>query len=257
MALCLLGRKERGSDPSIPHLSAVLAGQQLSPPPASQDWTRGMPADLGKMLNDQLNDCSCAAFYHAMQVWSFNTSTLQTEPDSNVQALYSAVSGYKRGDTLPGPTCSEQDVLAYLTKTGAPTGANGSGRNKIAAHFEIDFRNIDDVKRTIFECGVAYIGIKVPAYIHTDPVPELWDVQTANADVIGAHAVILAGYDADGAKFISGGKIYTMTWAFFSQYTDEAYAVVDPLWIGAKGTTPGGLAEEQLEQQMRAVKAAK
>jgi hypothetical protein len=46
-----------------------------------------------------------------------------------------------------------------------------------------------------------------------------------------------------------------MTWAFFSQYADEAYALADPDWIAAKGTTPGGLDLKALEKQMQAIKA--
>ena len=256
MSLPQLGRKPRRFNPSIPHLSAHLATRALSAPPASVDWTQGLPSDLGAMLNNKLNDCSCAAFYHALQVWSFTATggTLDTEPDSNVQALYSAVSGYKPSDPAPGPACDEQAVLTYLAQTGAPVGADGAGRNKLAAFFEIDCRNLGDVKRTIAEFGVAYIGIGMPAYIHTDPMPQVWDVETRNDKVIGGHAVILAGYDAQGAKLISGGKIYTMTWGFFSKYTDEAYALADEAWINAKGVTPGGLTLDALKQQMRGLK---
>jgi hypothetical protein len=251
-----LGRAPRTHDPAIPHLSALLAGRNLPPPPVSQDWTRGMPTALGMMLNDTLDCCSCAAFYHAMQVWSFNvTGTMDTEPDSNVEALYCAVSFYQPSAAPPGPMCNEQQVLTHILKAGAPTGADGKGVNKLAAFVEVDPRMIDDIKRTIVECGIAYVGIKIPKYLDVDPWPSVWDVQTENDQPIGAHAVILAGYDEEGAKVISFGQVYTMTWAFFSQYADEAYALADPDWIAAKGTTPGGLDLKALEKQMQAIKA--
>jgi hypothetical protein len=250
-----LGRKARSFNPNIPHLSAHLAGRDLPPPPESVDWTRGMTADFGAMLNNKINDCSCAAFYHALQVWSFNaTGTMDTEPDSNVEALYCTISGYKPNDAPPGPTCNEQDLLTYLVKTGAPVGADGKGVNKLAAFLEVDYRNLDDVKRTIDECGVLYIGFGVPAYAHVSPMPEVWDVQQTNTQIIGGHAVVAVGYDAQGVKFISVGKSYVMTWAFFSKYTDEAYALIDATWIGAKGTSPAGLTLDQLQQQMRSLK---
>ena len=255
MSLPKLGLKPRGFNPAIPHYSTHLAGRELTPPPVSVSWIRGMPADLGPMLNNQVNDCSCAALYHALQVWSFNaTGTLDTEPDSNVEALYSAVSGYKAGAAPPGPECAMQDVLTYSAKTGIPVGANGAQRNKLAAFFEIDHRNPDDLKRAVQECGVAYVGINVPAYTHTSPMPAVWDVETENAQIIGGHAVIAAGYDAQGIQVISLGKTYIMTWAFFAKYTHEAYVLADASWIEAKGTSPAGLSLAQLEQQMQALK---
>ena len=195
---------------------------------------------------------SIAAFYHALQVWSFNAGgAMETEPDATVEALYCAVSGYKPSQAPPGPICNEQQVLTHIHKTGAPTGA---GPNKLAAFVEVDIRVVDDVKRSIADCGVAYAGLKIPKYLDVDPWPAVWDVQAENDQPIGAHAVILAGYDAQGAKVISFGQIYTMTWAFFAKYADEAYALADAAWIAAKGTTPGGLDLAALEKQMKALK---
>ena len=47
-----------------------------------------------------------------------------------------------------------------------------------------------------------------------------------------------------------------MTWAFFAEYVDEAYAIADSTWINGGGKTPGGLTLAELEQQMQALKAA-
>lgn len=255
MTLPLLGRKARSFNPAIPHLSAHVAGRDLTPPPDSVDWTRGMPADLGAMLNNKVNDCSCAAFYHALQVWSFNAAgAMETEPDLNVQALYSAVSGYNPGAPAPGPECDMQAVLTYLVKSGAPVGTDGKSVNKLAAFLEIDHRNLDDFKRCILECGVCYLGVDIPAYIRVNPLPVVWDVQPQNNAIIGGHAMAAAGYDAQGVLAISGGKVYTLTWAYIAKYTHEAYALADARWIGAKGTSPGNLSLATLERQMQALK---
>jgi hypothetical protein len=52
----------------------------------------------------------------------------------------------------------------------------------------------------------------------------------------------------------SWGEYYTMTWAFFEKFVDEAYAIADPDWISAKKTTPAGLTIRQLQQAMQALK---
>ena len=90
-----LGRLHRTYNPRIPHMSALLAGQKLLPPPPSVDYTSGMPGNLGVMRNDSLGDCTCAAYFHARQVWTFNAEQhMVTEPDSDVVKLYVLACGY-------------------------------------------------------------------------------------------------------------------------------------------------------------------
>jgi len=258
-----LGRTARAFDPRVPHLSALMAGKPLPPPPPSADNTKGMPQELGMMLNDKLGDCTCAAVYHAIQVWTFNTTAgkgMVTQPDSDVEKLYELACGYKPSTPGEGPGGNEQHVLAYLLNHGAPTGAGGSTRDKIAAFVEVDPRVTDDVKRTIADCGVAYIGFQVPATImpQGQEPPKVWDIDPSdpNPQIVGGHAVVLAGYDAKGARVISWGSYYTMTWNFFAKFVDEVYAIADQDWVNKTGKTPGGLTLSQLEEQMQALQGA-
>jgi hypothetical protein len=254
-----LGRLHRTYDPRIPHMSALSAGEILTPPPAAADWTKGMAANLGMMLNDTLGDCTCAAVYHAFQVWSFNAGgAMVTQPDGDVEKLYIQACGYNPRVGGEGPGGNEQHVLTYLVKTGAPTGPAGKTTSKLTAFVEVDPRNTDDVKRAIFDCGVAYIGFNVPQFIvpTSGTPPTVWNVQSTDTNIVGGHAVVLAGYDANGARVISWGQYYTMTWAFFAKYVDEVYALADQGWIDSKGTTPGGLTLAELETQMQAIKGA-
>ncbi|MGB7747766.1 MAG: hypothetical protein WBN75_10815 [Verrucomicrobiia bacterium] len=252
-----LGRLHRTYDPRVPHMSALLAGQTLTPPPASADYTKGMPPNLGMMLNDTLGDCTCAAVYHAMQVWSFNAeSKMVTQPDPDVEKLYIQACGYNPRVPGEGPGGNEQHVLTYLYQTGAPIGPKGAARHKIAAFVEVDPRNVDDVKRTIIECGLAYIGFNVPQSVQPPgaPPPAVWDYVPSQSNIIGGHAVILAGYNNNGARVISWGQYYTMTWEFFAYFVDEVYAIADNEWVESTGKTPGGMTLDQLEVQMNALK---
>jgi hypothetical protein len=251
-----LGRLPRAFTPGVPHLSSMLALKPgLPPAPASIDYTKGMPADLGVMLNDSLGDCTCAAYYHARQVWTFNTGRMITEPDRDVEDLYVKACGYDPRRGGEGPGGIEQDVLTYLLKKGAATGTTGKTRHRIAAFVEVDPRDPDDVKRTIYDCGVAYIGFNVPANIMPAdaPPPATWTVKPRSR-IIGGHAVVLAGYDAKGARVISWGRYYTMTWDFFATYVDEAYAIADTAWFSTKSKKSlAGMTLSQLEELMRAL----
>lgn len=242
-----LGRLPRKFSPRVMHLSAILGAIDLTPPPATVDWTKGITS-WRMMLNDTLGDCTCAAAFHARQVWTANGNSEDTQPDAEVQKLYEAACGYVPGDASTDQGGNEQTVLSYLMKTGYPL---ASGSDKLLAFFEVDPRNTDDIKRVINECGVCYIGFDVPDNIDENP-GSTWAVSDS-ASIEGGHAVVLVGYDADTVSLISWGSIYKMTWDFFLKYTDEAYALIDPTWV-ACGKTPLGLTVEQLEAMMSAVK---
>lgn len=251
-----LGRTKRTFDPRVPCLSALLAGKAPPPPPLSVDYTDKMPADFGMMLNDSLGDCTCAAYYHARQVWTFHNGGEVTEPDLDVELLYEQACGYNPAVGGEGPGGNEQSVLTYLQQTGAPLGPNGQQRDKILGFVEVDPRNLDDVKRTIYNSGVAYIGFNVPANImpQGQEPPQVWSVDPSNPQILGGHAVVLPGYDANGAIVISWGSIYKMTWEFFSKYVDEVYAITDAAWVhSVSPTLPAGLTTDQLTEQMQFV----
>lgn len=211
------------------------------------------------MLNDQLGDCTCAGIYHARQVWSANANPpIDTQPDSCVEAVYEFACGYRPGDPSTDNGGVEQDVLTTWMKHGVPL-SHAPGFDRLLAFLEVDPQNIDDVKRAIHECGVVYIGIRVPGSLINEldngNIPAVWDVSQGDTLSNEGHCVILAGYDSVGPTLISWGQTYKMTWAFFSFAVDEAYALADLDWINAKGTSPGGLTISQLEEQMQALKA--
>lgn len=253
-----LGRNNRSFDTRIPHFSTLIAGKSLASIPESWDWTSNgkMPKTLGMMCNDKLLDCTCASIYHARQVWTANTGTMITEPDVDVELLYQKACGWN--PSLPGndPGGNEQAVLTYTMNNGAPIGLTGSDIDKITAFFEVDHRIIEDVKRTIYSCGVAYIGFHFPNSLHPKqgPTPTVWVVDPKNSTIIGSHAVILAGYTPEYAIVISWGQYYQMTWPFFSKFVDEVYAIIDDRWFGAMDTDPLGVSVPQLVAQMQALK---
>lgn len=249
-----LGRQPRTRDPRVAHLSALLAGRRLAAPAPSVNYAAGMPLNLGAMLNDRLGDCTCAAYYHARQVWSFVASgKLDTQPDAQVLALYEAACGYNPADPHSDQGGIEQSVLSYLLNTGAPTTL---GPQKLAAFVEVDPRNLDDVKCVVEDCGVAYIGFNVPQRLMDSLTAPgtTWDVSGADGPIVGGHAVVIAGYDLAGLRVISWGSLYTMTWRFWGAYVDEAYALIDTEWLKATGLTPLGISLAQLEEQMQAIK---
>ncbi len=261
-----LGRLPRRHDPRIPLLSTLVAEKHHhhhhhpvlpppappQPPPASVDYIT--PCDtnaFGMMGNDSLGDCTCAAIGHARQIWTGNASPpMQTDSDRDIIWLYSHACGYVEGDPSTDQGGDEQSVLTYVLNNGLPT---DNGFDKLSAFVEVDVANLDEIKNTIVDCGVCYIGFNVPDYAMNE-VGQLWDVRPGTPKYIGGHAVVLAAYDAVGPTCITWGAPQKMTWAFFSAFTDEAYALADVDWISNTGSTPGGLTLAELEAAMTALK---
>lgn len=247
-----LGRKPRKFDPRIPHVRRLQI-QSLAPLPSSLDYSKGLPDDLGEFLNDRLGDCTCAAYYHARQIWTGNAEgEMITETDAQVLSLYEKACGYNPDDPATDQGGVEQDVLAYMLNFGAPV---AGGVVKILGYAEVDHKNFLDLRRTIAECGAAYIGIEVPQSVmdHADDNTVAWDVKGDNT-IIGGHAVILVGYDYDGFTAISWGKRYKLTNNFLGAFLEEAYGIIDQSWIASTGKTPFGMDLADLKKAMQALK---
>jgi len=251
-----LGRLPRRHSQRIARLSTFLDARRLAlpPPPPSVDYITPCGSSFGMMGNDSLGDCTCAAVAHARQIWTGNANLpMQTDSDAAVIALYSAACGYVPGDPSTDRGGDEQTVLTYWSLKGLPL-PDGSA-DELTAFVEVDVANIADVKTTIVDCGVCYIGFNVPDYAMAS-VGQLWDLQAGNDNpkIIGGHAVILAAYDSVGPTCITWGRPQKMTWGFFTRFTDEAYALADRDWISTTGSTPGGMSMDQLKGAMQALR---
>ncbi len=258
------GRLPRRFDPRVPHWSALRLGAAPIALPPLVDWAGNLPADFGMMANDRLGDCTAAALYHARQVWTGNAEPPEkTEPDADVIRFYEESTGYDPKDPASDKGGVMQDVLAFAVKSGYPVGAGGAAadgppaRDRLLAFIEVDPLNSDDMKRVIYECGVANIGFNVPAYLMANVVPDLWDIDpNGDQTVVGGHDVVLTGYDGEGWGLISWGRRYRMTAAFLAAWCEEAYAMVAADWLEKTGKTPLGMSAADLEAQMAAIRGA-
>jgi hypothetical protein len=244
-----LGRQERKFNPNVKTLKAFFKHQPLPDAPATADWTDGK-TDFGMMLNDELGCCTCAAIYHARQVWTMNTSAESTEPDGEVLGLYEKACGYVLLDDSTDQGGSMQDVLEYCMKTGMQL-SDGSV-DKLLGFVEFDQTKMNEVKLAVSEFGVANIGIDIPKSVWgADGEPlAVWDY-VVGSPIAGGHDIVAVGYDDDGLTVISWGSLYKMTWAFYAKYCDEGYAMVDKNWVESTGKTPLGVSLGDLEEIMK------
>ena len=246
-----LGRQPR-AHANLPHFSQLRRAARRQDIPSAKTWLTGLPQDLGMMLNDQLGCCTISALHHARQVWSFNAGPhLITDPDKDVLADYEALCGY-----IPGHPETDQGAVLQTVLLGAATRGltTETGQDKPLDFFEIDPRLPQDIREVIALGGLVYLGIDVLDSWTMADAGGVWDCDSS--PVAGGHAVIAAGYDADGYDIISWGMRFRMTPRAFAGYVSEAYWVADQNWIAATGLTPGGITQDELATAMATVREA-
>lgn len=247
------GRRPRKFDPRIPQLSMLRHQAPHLLPPAI-DYARVLPASLGMYGNDFLGDCVEAATYHAVQTWSANANPpILSAPEADAVLLYEQAAGYNPDDPSTDQGSVIQDVLAYWLNPGIPF-VGPTARQPLAAYVEIDQRTLDNVRQSIYDAGVVFIGFDVPASFDFSPV---WTYDpSADNSIVGGHCVVLTGYNDASRLFtvVSWGQKYQMTYGFFEQFVDEAYMLADAEWVQRTGRTPLGMSLTDLEALMGSLK---
>jgi hypothetical protein len=218
-------------------LSKYTRAIALPPPPV----TCKPPNIVWPMdLNNQLGDCVIAAVAHCIQRWNGAVLT-----NDRVLALYEQLSGYNPADPNTDRGCVETDVLTSWINGSIP-------ENKLSAFVSLNISDLDELRDAINWFGIVYLGINCPQAAESNTV--VWDV-VEGSPILGGHAVILVGYDADFFYVVSWGMLIATTPAFIAKYTEEAYALLDTAWLQANNLTPSGFDLAQLQQDMDELKS--
>jgi hypothetical protein len=245
-------------DDSIPNLSEFLPARGRRPEgrhwidsTRPVDWTDklGRDFDYGWLGNNEYNDCACAAYYHARQVWVQGRE--ETIADDVVLQFYREVSGFdwrapKTGKQPWGPEVSAAKILNSLRRNTGGGAPLGNGRRQWI-EFAGEIKNDDTalIKDMIHYCGIVLVGFYCGAQVTRER--RRWDYQSGDSDMDRRrHAAVLAGYGSDGFTAITWNSSHIMTWKFVERSVFEAYAIIDNAWIDpATGKTP---AEQTLRE---------
>lgn len=241
-----LGRRAVRHDDRTLQLARYM--KTLAPPPLAVDWTKGATS-FGMMLNDQLGDCTIAGCGHAVQIWSANLGTEATVPDATIEQFYEAWDGYQPADPSTDQGGVELDVLNAWRQ-------GGFAEHILTGFADPHVADVQAVRQAIALFGGVYIGLSLPLTAQNQPV---WDVTEptdpgAAPGSWGGHCVFVPKYDADSFTCITWGGLQKMTTAFWTEYCDEAHALLSKDWLGAKGS-PDGLDLAQLQADLEEVTA--
>jgi hypothetical protein len=241
-----LGRKAIKTDTRTLALGDYLT-PSLPPPPLAANWTKDI-ASWGMMLNNTLGDCTIAGVGHAIQVWTANTGTIVTMPDSTIESYYEKWDGYVPGDPNTDNGGIALDVLNDWQK-------NGFAGHALLAFADPKVANLIEIRQSIALFGGVYIGLSLPLTAQSQNV---WDVvpnggAKAKPGSWGGHCVFVPSYNAKGFTCITWGQQKTMTLAFWKKYCDEAHTLLGQDWLNAKGS-PDGFDQAQLQADLKAIR---
>ncbi len=148
-----LGRKAVKTDTRTLMLGDYLT-PSLPPPPPAKDWTVGITG-WGMMMNDHLGDCTIAGVGHAVQVWTANTGSIVTVPDSTIETYYENWDGYVPGNPSTDTGGIELDVLTDWQQ-------QGFAGHALMAFADPKYTNLVEIRQSIALFGGVYIGLSLP-----------------------------------------------------------------------------------------------
>jgi hypothetical protein len=245
-----LGKRKPRRDCRTLHLANYLSVAALPPVPLAHAWSVQVKAPWPMMLNDNLGDCTIAAAGHMEQCWDACAAlSAGIISDAQILAAYEAAAGYNPADPNSDQGAAELDVLNYWRR-------RGIGGHKIAAYAAVEPTNQLHVRAGCYLFGGLYIGLDLP---ESAQAQTLWDVLPGGAHGLGqpgswgGHAVPILDYDAAGLVCVTWAQLQRMTWAFFTTYCDEAYAVLSSQDWFHQGRAPMGLDLKSLQADLALV----
>ena len=222
----------------------------LPPPPEKVYREYKIPeASWGMDANDTVGDCTCAAIAHMLMLMTAHTGSLITPSAQDVLSVYSAVTGYVPGNEETDNGAAISDVLNYWQTTGLLG-------HRILGWAQVDQTNIVEMKQAVALFSAIDVGVNLPdsamqAFNNNQP----WD-QLDDQNIDGGHSIPIFGYGSAGATCVTWGQTQQMSWPWFQEYCDEAYAVISEDWIiQATQQTPGGLDLASLQADLSALKS--
>lgn len=220
-----LGKQKAAVDPFTLVMADYLVPSHLPTIPTEYSLSSKV-ANWEMLANDQVGDCTIAGALHLKMLWVALEGGSFVPTDADALSVYSEFTGYDPADPETDQGAVELDVLRKWRKLGILG-------DKIGAFAKVNLRNPALSKAALYLFNGLYIGVQLPQYAQkegvnwTGPNGPLSTAQDQPGGW-GGHCVILTGYnELNGWEMITWGQTGTVDQAFFHDYCDEAWAIVD------------------------------
>lgn len=204
-----------------------------------------------------VGDCvpACAAHDLIMSNADEPSGAAPVPTGNDVVEAYCAYLGCTPAEMEANPNldtgCDIASFLGYWQKTGVYG-------TKIDAYAPVQPSNRTEVEQGLAFFGGLVLGLSLPASAEA-AFPNEW-VYVPGSEILGGHCVLATGYDSERVYLCTWGALVIggMTWQFFNEYVDEAFAVITSEavasgWGPVPGYGAGDLDLAQLKADLAAV----
>jgi hypothetical protein len=259
----VLGKRPPRIDPRTLQLSNYLREpkgaknpHQLPTPPPEISYVVDVPS-WPVLLNDQLGDCVIAAMGHMIQQWTYfatGGAGMQTMTDDEALAAYQEIGGYDPNDPNTDNGVCMLDALNYWRNAGIIVGGK---LHKIGGYVATDPQNLLQARQAIWMFGNQFTGVQLPSSVEdandwTVPDGGIYSF-AGQPGGWGGHCVPTMAESPETLTCVTWGERLKMSHNFFGDYCDEAYAVLSPDWLTAKGNSINGLNLAALQRDIAAL----
>ena len=199
--------------------------------------------------NDRLGDCTCVGPANIILALTTLAKAPLRLTDDQIITLYKRF-GYDPADPATDQGAVIEDVLTSWSKQGI---SDSTGVDKLDGYASIDLRDHDRVMQAIAFLGPLDLGVNLPeGWMQATT----WDTSTAGDQIAGGHCIAAVGYTSEGPLIVSWGQVFTLTWAGWDTYVEEAHVLLSRDALTAAGKNPDGIDWAGLEQRMQAMELA-
>lgn len=218
-------------------------------PVADWDMNGNGPDDTVEAGFQGAGDCVWACAAHTTRMAAKVRRHHVTITGRESIADYSAATGYVIGDDQTDQGTDMREAMKYRQRTGILDAAGN--RHKIGAYASIRL-DWDSIIQAAYVFDAVEIGFNFQAAQDQQFDAGVWDY-VPGSPVEGGHAIPLFGRKSGRAGVVSWAKHLWVTPAFVAHLVDEAWAIVYPESLNAKGVNDRGLNVDALNAALAAL----
>jgi hypothetical protein len=226
-----------------------------SAPPPMDDWT-GPTSDYTWLGNDKVGCCTRTCYGHIIQQRSALLGVKCELTTDDILKSYKDGTGW---DGIPGSVSDHGDQIVRSLTSMKNVGLH-DGKYKIRQFGRVNHNDTLEMRAALSTFGALIIGANLPSAISRQG--SSWDLSPVGKrqpdeapGSAGGHAFIITAHQHGKWSAMPWIHKTQITYAWDDLYIDEAWFVIDDLWVTQNRRAPNGFDLARIEADAAAIAA--